>query len=288
MEKINTLITNHVNSFRTQLVKTGIFAFRLAKSRILVQMEANEKGKLLNTEFNYSIVESIGLNVASAMFTGSFEKRLFEIAAATKDIFDITVEHYHENFGGLDSEEIREAQGIQKTAEQLMLLSMNQSALTEYILKPVMNSMLMHIINGSSRETMYNDTRHRILDRFASYLAPMAETQLQQYHRELSFFFAEKFDLVWVKYLRQPSDSDIRDFCSLYDWVITGIHWHKEEVKRFPEENGNEWDGMIAGTNSGNILTNLGGWNCLHSLVYVKASEVSAGDKNRAKSKGLI
>lgn len=57
-------------------------------------------------------------------------------------------------------------------------------------------------------------------------------------------------------------------------------------IKEWKSENG--WKGMITGTNSQNIFTNLGGHNCRHSLIPVPISVVPKKDIKRVLDLGFI
>lgn len=58
---------------------------------------------------------------------------------------------------------------------------------------------------------------------------------------------------------------DSRPFCE----ARVGREFTTAEVLKWPEEEGYQWDGMIAGTNASNIFTVRGGWNCRHVLAPV-------------------
>lgn len=57
-------------------------------------------------------------------------------------------------------------------------------------------------------------------------------------------------------------------------------------IKEWKKDNG--WKGMIAGTNSQNIFTNLAGHNCRHSLIPVPLSAVPKSDVKRVLDLGFI
>lgn len=75
-----------------------------------------------------------------------------------------------------------------------------------------------------------------------------------------------------------------------------GLYFHIEEVKAWGDGDitagdlsascGYPWAGMNAGTNSGNITSLLGGYNCLHSLIPVSEIEVPREVLLRAINEG--
>lgn len=76
-----------------------------------------------------------------------------------------------------------------------------------------------------------------------------------------------------------------------------GKVFHKREIQQWGEgknsgglndiKNGT-WNGRIRETNENSIFTNLGGWNCRHSLVPVIGSFVPKEVRERAKKEGFI
>lgn len=74
-----------------------------------------------------------------------------------------------------------------------------------------------------------------------------------------------------------------------------GHVWHIEEIREWGRQaaDGQEWEGMVEGTNEQTIFTYLGGWygernSCRHVLVPVPRFKVPASDLERMKRKGLV
>lgn len=285
MENINDLITANVNTFRDELAKTGTYGFRLAESRIMVQMEADESGHLVDSEFNRSIANAIGINLASAMYTNTFHQRLTTLADTVYEINAMYVEEYENRGIFLDYELIRQGKAMANSAHGNIIQSMNQTAINENILNPVMDALNTHLVSGSTRSATYNDIKYRITDRFETYLAPKGYTELQIFSRSLNELYNESTGFIWAKYVRKASESDRRDFCAKHDFAFTKTYYHKDEIKRWPVESNNDWAGMIKGTDQDSIFVYAGGYNCLHSFEWVSNENIPQKDITRVRNK---
>lgn len=94
-----------------------------------------------------------------------------------------------------------------------------------------------------------------------------------------SFTAVQAAEQEWFVY-RGGTVEDSRDFCVQRN----GQFYHIEEVRNWG--NLSKWDGMIPGTNPGNIRIVLGGYNCMHSLMPVSVFRVPRNVLQRNLSKG--
>lgn len=85
--------------------------------------------------------------------------------------------------------------------------------------------------------------------------------------------------------------SDTRKFCS----ARNGKYFHKKEIESWATNSGDyegnpyprgKWDGMYRSTNSSNIFSYRGGYNCNHTLIPVPASGVPLDVLRRNVSNG--
>jgi len=296
ISEIQQLIIDSTNTFATGLEKTGTFAFRLARRRITSDMDVNfptasDSPHLIRSEKNEILANEISTNLLNAMFTSTFEARLKAFASVPQEINNRTLQYYRDNFGEPKAEVIHQAEAESKTCTQNLTNAMGQEALFKNIFTPAINAMFGHIASGSTVNATVTDMETRINDRFVSYLRPLGSTLLQECARSINLIYANSFDLVWAAYNRRSSDADRREFCVAHEsrLINNPTHYHINEIKQgWVNWDGGDWDGMISGTSSQNILSNAGGYNCLHYYQYVKASQVNASDKARARSKGFI
>lgn len=80
--------------------------------------------------------------------------------------------------------------------------------------------------------------------------------------------------LVWYKYIGGVIGTT-RDFCLERD----GGYYHQSEVESWADE---DWEGKIEGTDSENIFSYCGGYNCRHDLIPVDEASVPSGNISEA------
>lgn len=135
---------------------------------------------------------------------------------------------------------------IRDTLDQLV----GQQATKENVVS-ALNTIMVTDDERNSKLLLH--TKRNATDRFA--FADRAFTAVQAADNE------------WYVY-RGGTVRDSRDFCIKRN----GEFFHINEVREWG--NLSRWDGMIPGTNSGNIRVLLGGYNCMHSLMPVSVFRV--------------
>jgi len=282
------IIKTTIDELRSQLIITGNYAYSNVTNLIESQIQYDAAGHMIQNEHNENVSAQIMTEVYKAANTQTLLARVQNSADAVYQIFNETISYFTQNFGELSYDIIRQGKAITDIANNVILYVLHTGNINKYIIEPAQIAITDLIAAGSTSNNALSVMENKIKERFEHYIAPVVQTELEQYYRELNTLFAENYKLVWIQYVRESSDSERRHFCERYDYALTGNAYHIDEVKQWPSDNGNEWDGMIPNTNQGNILINAGGYNCLHSFNYIAASKVSPTDMSRAKSKGFI
>lgn len=144
-------------------------------------------------------------------------------------------------------------------------------------------ALFNNVIKGKNKElletlTSRNATRQTLIDRVSKILdtaeartRSYVDTGLSVIGRELIAETAEDLGLTWYRYIGGVIKTS-RDFCIEKD----GGYYHQEEIEAWPTSDNSDypWDGMIEGTDSENIFSYCGGWNCRHDLIPVHESMV--------------
>lgn len=149
---------------------------------------------------------------------------------------------------------------------------LSESALTQELMRPLQKTLNNAISTGAS----YHDTVDALrsitvgdserLGKLHRYSKQIASDAFAVSDRNYSRSIAKENGAVWYRYLG-GTIADTRDFCSQRD----GNYYHENEVMEWADD---DWQGKISGTNSSNIFSNLGGYNCKHSLVAVSVFAV--------------
>lgn len=129
------------------------------------------------------------------------------------------------------------------------------------------------------------ETRKGNLER---YVKTIMTNTFAQSDRGYANQVADDLDTQW-RYYTKGTVQDSRVFCI----DRNGRYFHDREVEDWGQgENigkaGKDWQGKIVGTDGKTIFTNLGGWNCLHSLMPVGLAVVPIDDIKRNIAKGYF
>lgn len=110
------------------------------------------------------------------------------------------------------------------------------------------------------------------------YVRQVHSDAVTQYVANYSEVLTEDLGLEFYQYVGNVQD-DTRCFCR----ERVNKYFHRKEIEAWGDGRvgvsvdkncGYPWQGMIAGTNSSNIFTYRGGWNCEHQFVAVLTTSV--------------
>lgn len=293
---ITRFIEDTAQDFREEIRKSGNYAWRLAKTQI-EKMDTNfptqsDAPHVMQSDKNRAIISSVGVNLASTFLTDSFNERVLSIGIALEQINEALIEYYENNFGDLSSEAIRQGDAVMQAGGDSLFQAVSQQNLYDNIFSPAVDSMFSNMYEGVTLNQFIQNAEAKVNRRFETYFGPLVASLMQTAFSNVNDIFGNSFKLVWVSYKRRSSSPpERRDFCDHHESGKSGnaFYYHIDEVRiEWPQYEGGNWQGAFPGTNGSNILSNRGGYNCLHSFDFHRASEVSDKDKARAKRKGYI
>ena len=289
---LQAFIDGQATDFIKRINNIGAIAFRSVRP-ILNDLELNKTSNNVSpTPHNLQLVNEFGFKLIEKITSKTVLLHLNRYVGNFAKINKTIIEYYANKFGEPSPMSLQKIKSITSVNDKLARDTMGVQALNEHIFTPAVNAFISNLQNEVTVDFLINDLGFRIDARFDNYLRPRANSILQKHFREVSTALGNDYKLVWVTYTKTSSSkSDSRDFCKFHISTKSGnpAFYHVDEVtKNWPQFDGGDWDGMIEGTNSSNILTNGGGYGCVHSFRYARASEVSAKDKLRAKKLGFI
>jgi len=239
--------------------------------------------------------------------TAALKRRINEISETYTRILTVTTRYFGDRFGDPTVSAVSQAQGSTSSNKLNWQELSNFSSLRSEVFDPAAESLYLGLGDMTRAEYLAN-AQHRIQNRLNAYLVPLANALLMAHFRELNEIYANSYTLVWIRYIRETSQADRRDFCVKHESGLRGnpIHYHIKEVVElwpqyneagFPKAVGGvtvNWAGMIPGTDAigsreaSPMVQNAGGYNCKHSYQYDLASFVSKKDRARARRLGFI
>lgn len=189
---------------------------------------------------------------------------------------------------------------VTESAIQNTLANFNRDGTREFLEKPLRSLLTEYVRTGSSfndmvemldkalnNEPVQNRKTTKVDEpfikrQFTPYhqVKRIARDGMFQYSRSYVQSVSTDLGFEFYRYIGGIVE-DSREFCL----SRVGKTWHVSEIQEWPSLT---WDGKIPGTNTTNIFTNLGGYNCRHSVLPVAFSVVPEEDRQRMRSKGIV
>ncbi|MCK5612188.1 hypothetical protein KAR91_60510, partial [Candidatus Pacearchaeota archaeon] len=221
----NILIDETVGTFKSQMMKTGTFAW-LHSVGPLNRMNQDEAGKVFPSAQSTQAVQATAVAMSNATLTNVYFQRVESLKTPLPEISQIIEDYYTNNFGDLTQVVKGKIPGMISNAEKEINDMMGQEAVQIAIIDPTIAALSQHITNRSTHNAMMKDMDIRVKDRYEKFSGPRAEDILQRFARNMNDLMAIGFQLSWVKYVGGLIDTS-RDFCIEKD----GGYYHVSEVK---------------------------------------------------------
>ncbi len=127
-----------------------------------------------------------------------------------------------------------------------------------------------------------------VLGKLERYVKGIMTDTFAQADRGYANEVGESLDAQW-RYYTKGTVQDSRVFCI----DRNNGYYHKREVENWGKgidvgRAGKDWQGKISGTDQKTIFVNLGGFNCLHSIMPASLAVVPINDVKRSIEKGFF
>jgi hypothetical protein len=233
----------------------------------IAKLSTNQAGNIKPTIANLKIKEKIRANANKIIFAGPWTSAGQELAGGISDISKLLNEYLGSNWA-FDPGPTFET--LVKSAQQTAISTLSEAGLGGRVVAYVDEAINQSITSGAPLRDLigqFTEYFDRGLEQIGNVnLNQVATDTLGQFNGAYMSQAADRLGLSWFKYIGGTIKST-RDFCEQRD----GGYYHKEEIERWPRLN---WDGKIAATNSRNIFSFRGGWNCRHKFIPVKRAAV--------------
>jgi hypothetical protein len=288
------------NDFKRELETRSGIAWKGVRNILVRELEiqeptSNENAvRVANNEHNLGVINKAYERFLFHTFTKTLQKKIDTITKEFGPVAEGVAEHYITNIG--EPSVMAFNKSVQETKQaQNQWIDYSFNGISRDVLNPI-PAELQSMLGGATPNEFLKRAEYLFYTKLITTLAPQSHAFLQNHFRNIQDILGQDLNLVWVKYIRQTSSAERRDFCQKHESSFAGNpkHYHIDEVKRdwpnyvepgFPKY-GVNWSGAIKGTNSNNILHHGGGYNCLHSFEYVEGNKVSNKDRARARNLG--
>lgn len=290
-EKIR-LIENSPNKFYSSVAKEQE---KLLKelNKLLGELDTKD-GVILVNNANLEKIDSITKKIKKSFYKkGGYVDSVDVFVTEMDEVKTLTDQYYKEGFGAFNGAKATALYKTKRsnTIEVLSAISSMDSA----IFNPIKQTISDGVTNGTTYKELIdnisltvtgNDEVDGKLQKYAKQIAGDAfSTTERNYTKEI----AGVFNVQFYRYTGGEV-TDTRCFCG----ERNGNYYHVNEIISWGNgENigggcGYPWQGMYKETNSGNIMSWLGGYNCKHSLIPVSLILVPEADIIRAIEKGFF
>lgn len=183
---------------------------------------------------------------------------------------------------------------IRDYSSQKALQDLLEEGIDENFIKPLIEKFRNGILTKAAlsdiseelkQYTLGSEKKAGVLER---YVKQVHSDSITQYIANFTEVLTNDAGLEFYIYLGNLQN-DSRCFCD----ERAGKYYHRKEIEDWGNGKnlgkcGYPWQGMIAGTNSSNIFTYRGGWNCEHQLIPTLTLLVPKEDVLRAYNKGYF
>ena len=158
------------------------------------------------------------------------------------------------------------------------------SGIDQYVIEPVDKILTQNVTVGGAFDDLTEALKTEILGdaerlgTYERYTTQITRDALNQFNSNYNQSVGNDLGFEFYQY-QGGVKSNTRSYCRVRAWK----YYHIKEIQtEIPED----WSGKIPETNSSNILTYRGGYNCRHQYRPVPIQVVPADVKTRAENKG--
>lgn len=249
-------------------------------------------GVIQITERNINKVDGIVQRLKKDFYKSGYIDSVKGMIGDLDSVKKLTDDYFKEGFGKFKND--KSGLIFSSAKKNVFDALAGTSAMETTVFKPIANNILDAITNGTTFKELQTNIKttitgnDQVAGQLQRYAKTWAGTSFSITERNYTKSISDVLKIQWYRYVGGEIQTT-RCFCD----ERNGKYYHIEEIKSWGRmENlgdcntGNGWSGMIKGTNEGNIMSNLGGWGCLHSLVPVSVLIVPMPDIKRAMDEG--
>lgn len=243
-----------------------------------------EGGKIVLSEANIAKVEQIINRVKETFFSREYISALSDFAGEFDVQAEINDDLIKAGFNKVPNDQIFKA--VLDVSKRNAIELFGESQIEGIFFQPLRDQLLTSVTNGATFAdtidsirliTVGDQTTDGLIQ---SHAKTYARTSFAVADRNYTTTISQSFSIEFYRYSGSEIGST-RPFCeSRHDKF-----YHKKEIESWGKLE--SWSGRMKGTNPQTIFTNLGGWNCRHSLVPVSVFAVPKDVVKRVISKGL-
>lgn len=258
-------------------------------------LDKDATGNIKSSLKNINQVNKIRTKLSNTILSDDYNKAVSDYLDGFSKLDDVN-NAYFSTFDNFDpSKEL--FQSVKDLSLSTTKNSLLDTGVSENVVTPLVKGITDIVAGGGTYKDLLNFVGTTVkgdsenLGALARYTSQISTDAVYQYNRSYVSTVAKDLKVTW--YLFEGSEkSTTRYFCHIRKggfftkkeieyWGNTPSLWVSPDPKKWSS------GGMITGTNSSNIFTYLGGYNCEHIPIPVSEKIVPQKDKDRAKELGF-
>lgn len=250
--------------------------------RLLDSLE-RDGNKIVLSEKNIAKVTQINNKLKEVFFNDKYRDALVKFAGEFDKQADITNDLMQAGFEDVPNDKVFKA--VLDATKRNAIELFSEAVVDQEFFRPLREQLLNSITNQATFADAVDSLRLITLgdDKadglIQSHAKTYARTSFSVADRNYTTTISQSFGVEFYKYSGSEIETT-RPFCeSRHD-----KYFHKKQIEEWGELE--PWSGWMKGTNSQTIFTNLGGWNCRHSLIPVSVFAVPKDVVRTSISKG--
>lgn len=229
------------------------------------ELELNQNGTIKTNTANLKLLRSIRGDLNAIIVNPAYRKKLEDYLKAFGDLKTIN-DRYFQTLAAAFVPNKFLYKEILNSSIEITKNSLLEAGISENVIKPINDILTQNITSGALVTDLEDIVRTYVkgdakrLGRLQRYTTQITRDALNQYSANYTQAISSDLGLKWF-YYSGGIKQNTRSYCK----SRAGKYFSLEQIQDVPEE----WPGRIPGTNSSNILTYRGGYNCLHQFYPV-------------------
>lgn len=273
-EKIEDVVINSSDKFIEGVEKTQTAILGKLNSKIR-GLELYKDGTIKPNTANLKLLRSIKSDLTETIVNPAYRKKLSEYIKSFETLKGINDTYFAVMVASFTPTKALYSE-ILKSAIEVTENSLLDAGISANVITPINDILTQNITTGAlitdleKTLKLYIVGDEKRLGVLKRYVTQITRDALNQYSANYTQAISFDLDLKWY-YYSAGKKTNTRSYCASRE----GKYFSIEQIKNVPEN----WSGRIPGTNSSNILTYRGGFNCMHQ--YYPVLEESVPDEFR-------
>ncbi len=264
-------------------------------NKIIAQINSleTEGGKIVINSANIDKISEISDELKTVFLNDEYKAAVKKFASEFKIQSVLNAEVITAGIG--DVAGLKAANTFIETAKRSAIESLVGSPIDKEFIKPIQSILETAVVNNARFDdtietiTTFVKGNKNVDGKILQYVKQISNDSFAVADRSFTGIVSDALEAEWF-YYSGTELSSTRCFCA----ERVGHFFYYKEIEAWGDGQdlgdcnigGGKWAGEMGGTNSSTIYTNLGGYNCKHSLMPVSIKIVPIFDINRAKAKG--